>query len=355
MSETIAVIGNMMAREYISHDASIHVYNQPLPESASEAVDAILSDATGLNLGIFMTFSSGFLMASFALFVLVERVCKAKHVQFVSGVNIYIFWGSSYLWDWLSMIVPGIGLIIILAAFNIDAYNGQYGLVFGVFMMFTFAAIPFVYCISYLFSTPSGAYATISIVFVLLGLGGLIAVFVTTILDETELANIFRYVFLIIPNYAFGQSLYDIWLNSKFKDLLERFSEICNGEFQNGAIGDLCTSHQPNYASWDEPGVGKAFLYLFLSGVWWFSTLLLLDMGVLHMPRAMANYLGRREDDVDVKREKERIERGNVSDELLVVRGLNKTFRKKRDKHFTAVDKLTFGIPRGECFGMLGV
>jgi len=41
----------------------------------------------------------------------------------------------------------------------------------------------------------------------------------------------------------------------------------------------------------------------------------------------------------------------------IVVRDLTKVFRKKQanGKYLTAVDHLSFGIPAGQCFGLLGV
>lgn len=50
---------------------------------------------------VMMAFS--FVPASFVLFLIEERVCDAKHLQFVSGVKPYLYWISTFLWD---MVTP---------------------------------------------------------------------------------------------------------------------------------------------------------------------------------------------------------------------------------------------------------
>eukprot|EP00043_Microstomoeca_roanoka_P013498 m.132210 g.132210 ORF g.132210 m.132210 type:complete len:1829 (+) comp15771_c0_seq2:231-5717(+) len=349
------VIANALARAFVSNSTTIHAYNQPLPVTASEAADDIFNDPIGLNLAIFLVFASGFLMASFALFVLLERVNKAKHVQFVSGVHFAVFWSASYLWDWVTMFVPAVGLVIIMALFNLDAYRGHYHLVFQLFIMLAFAAIPLIYCLSFLFSTPSGSYAAISISFVMLGLGGLIGVFVSTALDEPDVADTLRHVFLLVPNYAFGQGLYDIWLNSQLGDLISMLPSLCDAS-SGGSVPEFCTQYQSKFNAWEPPGIGQPILYMFLSGLFWFGVLLLFESGLVHRPRVAPASLSHREEDTDVAAERARVEGAASTDgSHVVVKSLTKTFVKKDKRLFTAVDNLSFGIPEGECFGLLGV
>ncbi len=46
---------------------------------------------------------------------------------------------------------------------------------------------------------------------------------------------------------------------------------------------------------------------------------------------------------------------GGLNDDVVVVEDLTKVFSRKGKRNYHAVDHLTFGIPRGECFGLLGV
>lgn len=40
-----------------------------------------------------------FIPASFVLYLIQERVTKAKHLQFVSGVSPLVYWVANFFWD----------------------------------------------------------------------------------------------------------------------------------------------------------------------------------------------------------------------------------------------------------------
>jgi len=54
---------------------------------------------TDTLISISVIFALSFVPASFVLFLIDEKTSKAKHLQFVSGVNQAIYWFSTYLWD----------------------------------------------------------------------------------------------------------------------------------------------------------------------------------------------------------------------------------------------------------------
>ena len=51
---------------------------------------------------IAVIFAMSFVPASFVIFLVEERVSKAKHLQFVSGVKPFTFWIATYTWDLVS-------------------------------------------------------------------------------------------------------------------------------------------------------------------------------------------------------------------------------------------------------------
>ena len=56
-----------------------------------------------------------FLASTFSILAVSERAIQAKHVQFVSGVHVAIFWLSALLWDLLSFLIPS--LLLLVSAF----------------------------------------------------------------------------------------------------------------------------------------------------------------------------------------------------------------------------------------------
>ena len=56
------------------------------------------------------------------------------------------------------------------------------------------------------------------------------------------------------------------------------------------------------------------------------------------------------QDDNDVRAERARVERGGANKDVIRVENLSKVFSRG---NYHAVDHLSFGIPRGECFGLV--
>lgn len=59
--------------------------------SLTTSVDAVVA--------ICVIFAMSFVPASFVLYLIQERVTKAKHLQFVSGVSPLVYWLTNFFWD----------------------------------------------------------------------------------------------------------------------------------------------------------------------------------------------------------------------------------------------------------------
>lgn len=76
-----------------------HVYINRPPSlfRMTTSVDVLVS--------ICVIFAMSFVPASFVLFLIEERVSKAKHLQFVSGVKPVLYWLANFAWDMVSTIL----------------------------------------------------------------------------------------------------------------------------------------------------------------------------------------------------------------------------------------------------------
>ena len=79
----------------------------------------------GFMISFNVLFGMAFLASSFVVFLVQERTNKAKHVQFVSGVDPVSYWTSAYLWDLINFFVPALTILILVAAFDVPAYTGM--------------------------------------------------------------------------------------------------------------------------------------------------------------------------------------------------------------------------------------
>ncbi len=56
--------------------------------------------------------------------VVKERASKSKHIQFVSGLDMSVYWLANFLWDFAIFLVPSIAILIVFAAFNVPGTAG---------------------------------------------------------------------------------------------------------------------------------------------------------------------------------------------------------------------------------------
>lgn len=152
--------------------ARIVTTNHPLPERVQDSAgNQFALNIDGFGISINAVFGMSFLTSSFVLFLIRERASKAKHSQFISGVDFFVFWTSTLLWDMMNYIVPCIGMIVAYAAFGIDAYvgGGRWADVLLLFVLFGWAALPFMYLLSFIFKVPSTGFIWLTILNILTG------------------------------------------------------------------------------------------------------------------------------------------------------------------------------------------
>jgi ATP-binding cassette, subfamily A (ABC1), member 3 len=128
----------------------------------------------GYRLASGIVFGFGFMMASFAVFLIKERVSKAKHLQFLSGAGGLNFWLSTFVWDLCHFIVCSILIFIVWTIFYYASgltkdlgyfLNGpRLGYTILLFFCYAFSKIPMTYLMSYLFDIPASGFAWITII-----------------------------------------------------------------------------------------------------------------------------------------------------------------------------------------------
>lgn len=136
--------------------------------------------------------------------------------------------------------------------------------------------------------------------------------------------------------------------------------------------GDQCIDFTENYLSYEPGGIGRHLTFLGAQGVLYFAVLLLIESQLLrrfcYKLRRHSSlqdiYIDADEvsvdeasfvpEDEDVKDERRRIVETPLDNLLatksIVVSELSRTY----DRNL-AVDRLSFGVGRGECFGLLGI
>lgn len=324
---------------FIDPITSLQVNLYPLPSTVQEST---IADNFNVNLIVtFLLLAIPYIPASWVTYVVREREVKAKHQQLVSGVSGIAYWLSNWLWDNLSY-QPTIWMFVILIAGFPNTQllssnsTGAMGITFGLLILFGSAMTGFSYLMSFCFGSPAGAQvATIFIVFCL----GFLLTIVGTVLRFIPSTNAvyfqIRYFFCLFPPYALGDALNNMTLIQ-----ILSLSELQGGQQYN--VHDWKIS-QMNLMmlAWE------SFAYLALTIIYEYIHIMPMFQQTISNIPITDNSLK----DVDVIEQEKVIEDGQVTDSTIYVQDVKKVYPGGK----FAVRGVSIGIPRGECFGLLGI
>uniref|UniRef100_A0A8C9ZHS8 P-type phospholipid transporter n=1 Tax=Sander lucioperca TaxID=283035 RepID=A0A8C9ZHS8_SANLU len=341
----INVMNNGILRANLppGRDASrygISAFNHPLnltKEQLSQV--ALVTTSVDVLVSICVIFAMSFVPASFVVFLIQERVSKAKHMQFISGVQPLLYWVANFIWDMCNYVVPATLVIIIFISFQQKAYVSSTNLpvLALLLLLYGWSITPLMYPASFFFKIPSTAYVVLTSVNILIGINGSISTFVMELFGNNEIGginDILKNVLLIFPHFCLGRGLIDMVKNQAMADALERFGE---NRFRSPLEWDM---------------VGKNLFAMAVEGVVFFIITVLIQYRFCIKPSTLTKLGPLGEEDEDVARERQRIVHGLGHGDILELRQLTKVFKRKQKP---AVDRLCVGIPPGECFGLLGV
>uniref|UniRef100_A0A9J8AQC3 P-type phospholipid transporter n=1 Tax=Cyprinus carpio carpio TaxID=630221 RepID=A0A9J8AQC3_CYPCA len=322
----------------------IKAFNHPLnltKEQLSQV--ALMTTSVDVLVSICVIFAMSFVPASFVVFLIQERVNKAKHMQFISGVQPLLYWLANFVWDMCNYIVPATLVIIIFVCFQQEAYVSSTNLpvLALLLLLYGWSITPLMYPASFFFKIPSTAYVVLTSVNILIGINGSVSTFVLELFGSNEIGgvnDILKNVFLIFPHFCLGRGLIDMVKNQAMADALERFGVPWLNRFRSPLAWDM---------------VGKNLFAMAIEGVIFFCITILIQYRFCIKARPVSTKLmpiG--EEDEDVARERQRILTGGGHTDILEIKQLTKVYKRKQKP---AVDRLCVGIPPGECFGLLGV
>uniref|UniRef100_A0A8C8RML7 ABC transporter domain-containing protein n=1 Tax=Pelusios castaneus TaxID=367368 RepID=A0A8C8RML7_9SAUR len=336
----VNVVNNGLLRARLPEGAEpwrygITAINHPLnltKEQLSEA--ALMATSVDVLVSICVMFALSFVPASFVLFLIEERVSKAKHLQFVSGMKPGVYWLGNFAWDMCNYLVPAGLVVLIFVCFQQKSYVSSANLPSLVLLLFLYgwSITPLMYPASFLFSIPSTAYVVLTCVNLFIGINGSVATFVLELFSDSVSLGA---VFLIFPHFCLGRGLIDMVKNQAIADAFERFGESPE---HKRFVSPLC---------WDL--AGKNMFAMALQGIVFFLFTLLVQYRFFIKLRPFAVKLPPLgEEDEDVARERKKITSEGRQRDILVLRDLTKVRRGN------SIPLTWCSIPT-QCFGLLGV
>ncbi|XP_048589175.1 phospholipid-transporting ATPase ABCA1-like isoform X2 [Nematostella vectensis] len=322
----------------------ITAYNHPMNYTKEQLDDeTFVKRAVDVLVAICVVFALSFVPASFVVFLVSERVSKAKHLHLVSGVKPYIYWLANYVWDMCNYFIPAMLCVFIFLAFGDESYTTAMNFppTFCLLLLYGWSITPLMYPASHFFSVSSTAYIVLISINLFVGINCTLATFILELFEDdkelTDINTVLKSVFLVFPNYCLGRGLIDLAKN-QFLGIFSRFGvNLTRDPF-----------------SWDI--TGRNIFAMIIEGFVFFTLTVLIEYRFFIKLRPVKVVLKPvEEEDDDVQRERQRVNSGlgHATDALRLM-NLTKVYRSRR-KRIVAVDRLCVGVPKGECFGLLGV
>uniref|UniRef100_UPI00358E46A7 phospholipid-transporting ATPase ABCA1-like n=1 Tax=Myxine glutinosa TaxID=7769 RepID=UPI00358E46A7 len=339
------VAGNIKLRSKLATDVDpktygITAYNHPI-NLTLEQQERMQVSAVDLLVSICVIFALSFVPASFVVFLIAERVSKAKHLQIVSGVNPLIYWLANYSWDMCNYLLPALLVIVIFLCFQVEEYVSSANLpvLILLLLLYGWSITPLMYPASFFFSVPSTAYVSLTSANLFVGINGSLATFILELIPNNSnlkaVNDFLKKYLLVFPHFCLGRGLIDLAANQKTADRAAMFGL---DSFQDPFTWDI---------------VGRNLFAMAVEGPVFFLINIFIQYHFFCRTRRIEMalpHLGNEDD--DVARERDRVLSGRASNDFLRIMDIVKVYNKKRGP---AVDRITLGVRPGECFGLLGV
>ncbi|XP_045142225.1 ATP-binding cassette sub-family A member 13 [Echinops telfairi] len=309
--------------------------------------DKILESIRQCGVALCIVLGFSILTASIGSAVVKDRVIGAKRLQHISGLGYRMYWLTHFLYD-LFFYLVSVGLCLaIIMAFQLSAFTFRENLAATALLLalFGYATLPWMYLMSRAFSSSNVAFISYISLNFICGLCTMLMTIMPRLLviisKSKNLQNIYdvlKWVFTIFPQFCLGRGLIELCYNQIKYDLTHNFG-----------IDSYVSPFEMNFLGW-------IFVELTFQGTALLLLRLLLHWDHLQQSRSHSALTGtiKASKDVDVEKEQMRVFAGRTGGDVLVLYNLSKSYR-SFFKKTTAVQDISLGIPRGECFGLLGV
>uniref|UniRef100_H3B2R0 ATP binding cassette subfamily A member 12 n=1 Tax=Latimeria chalumnae TaxID=7897 RepID=H3B2R0_LATCH len=337
-----------------SHQYGISLSSHPYVGPQQE-VDSIVKSLVDTLVALCILMGYSIMTASFVIYVVKEHQTGAKQLQHISGISVTFYWIINFFYDMLLYLVPVALSIAVIEGFHLPSFTNRenLGAVSLLFILFGYATYPWMYLLAGIFKDSEMAFISYVCINLFIGINTIISSSVIYFLtwfntENQNLAHIYhvlKHVFLIFPQFCFGNGLMELSRQQAEVDLFKLYGvETYISPFQMDKVGWMFVAMAIQ---------GTVFFTLrLLMNNWLYKKFRLLLRQITHQ-RSQVQVTPVHEDE-DVKAEREHIEAGGSDTDLLQLDHLTKIYQ-HRQKKATAVNNICVGIPAGECFGLLGV
>ncbi|CAL8266921.1 unnamed protein product [Lota lota] len=317
--------------------------------------DAIVHGMIQILVAICVLTGYAIMTSSFAIYEVHEHHSGAKRLQHISGIGEPLYWTVNFLYDMVLYLIPVFLTVGVIAAFQIPAFTDRQNLsaVTLLLVLFGFSTFPWMYLLAGVFKDAEMAFISYVCINLFISINTVLSTSILFFLSQLSKADteaiqlLFHRLsrgLLVFPQFSFGNGLMELARNNMEVQLLSGYG--------------VDAYKDPFSAA----GLGPMFLASLLQGLVFFTLRLLLNRWLIR--KVWRLIMGKKvlppvavdgeDEDVDVTAEHARVSSGAANSDLLQVCRLSKVYQ-HLNKKVHAVNRVSLGIPAGECFGLLGV
>eukprot|EP01017_Pseudomicrothorax_dubius_P046657 TRINITY_DN8255_c0_g2_i3.p1 TRINITY_DN8255_c0_g2~~TRINITY_DN8255_c0_g2_i3.p1 ORF type:complete len:1028 (+),score=239.16 TRINITY_DN8255_c0_g2_i3:182-3265(+) len=331
----------ILKRSLNNPSAKIELTISPFPLTSQ--IKKISSSVDGVVATFVFGLSMAFIPASLISFIVKEREQNIKHQQVVSGLYLPAYWFANLLIDMLKHTIIALSAIGLAKLFSADSLtqDDSLSMLFAIFFFYGTSMAAFTYLSSFMFKDFGKAQTVMFIFAFLIGFLGSLIVFILRLIEVTKtIGKVLAWILRLVPNFSFCFGI----LNVSNRDLYR-----------------LLWKEQTTRSAWDVEIALADFLYLLLTSIFYFILVFVIEY--VRIRPSTLNSITRDgavprknlEFDNDVAAERQTVESANPRDYSVLVNDMRKVYSLGVNRHKVAVESVSFGIKKGECFALLGV
>ncbi|KAH9151195.1 hypothetical protein LEN26_003903, partial [Aphanomyces euteiches] len=325
---------------------TLQVVSKPLPAASGDKSMVSYFLAFSTTLFIVMAFAQYSTAIVPGLVHEKNPLHNAKHQQLVSGVSLTAFWLANYVVDLLLYAIPAAACIGLLVFFDVEQLIGgdgcpphAFSALVMIFILFGSAMVPFSYLLSHLFTDPPMSQSASTLINMLLGIGlGITSLALDSFPSTQALNATLTYFYHLSPLFNLGHALYTLSMQAVLNSFL---------------------TDAPKEDTFSLKVIGWDLVYLALTAVIYLGLAIGIDYALtfpsiksLFFRRSLPSTAASQEEqDSDVSAEAWRVASGAADSDAVVLNALRKVY----PDGTVGVESVSLGLPRGECFGYLGI
>ena len=208
-------------------NAKINMSLKPLPLTSK--IKNLAGALDGFILVSFISLAFVLIPSSMIIFIIKERENNAKHQQLISGVNIFAYWFSNFLVDFINYMIPAMVFFILFFVFDTSFFikDDHWLMSLCLFVLNGLTMVLSVYFFSFFFKSPGKGQVFIFIYVYFMATFLVIISFVLKVIPTTSdlTVNVLEFIFRCFPPFSYSYGMLNL-ANLKFYQLVFQWDEM---------------------------------------------------------------------------------------------------------------------------------